>query len=171
MGKVIGTLLLFGAIGGGLYNWLCSQREKQSRMEAFGIFLQKSIFVMEKEKVHIIPYLKGYFCKEEILKETLEEIAERLSRNQFPDAVEVWETVFWEKRKRLGVSENVLNIMKASGQGFFGRSREENICFLQKCLKELEAESGRIKEKDAQERKVWVPVGMLGGIMLLIILF
>jgi len=56
-----------------------------------------------------------------------------------------------------------------AGEGFFGRTCEENLCFLQKVIEELEIERKKSKEADKNERKVWIPVSMLGGIMLTIL--
>ena len=67
------------------------------------------------------------------------------------------------------LSQEVFSIIVQAGNGFFGRSREENISFLKKSLTELEIQQVNMKEKDAQERKVWVPVGMLGTMMLAIL--
>ena len=55
------------------------------------------------------------------------------------------------------------------GRGFFGRSREENIAYLKKYLDELERQRLIIHEREVQKRKIWVPVGMLGTMMVMIL--
>ena len=74
------------------------------------------------------------------------------------------------RRELNAMDEETFEIVLELGRGFFGRKRSENISFLQRGLMQLEERQKRKREKDAKERKVWIPVSMLGGIMLLIIL-
>lgn len=169
MGKIVGVVLIFGGVAGFLYSWICGQKEKQMRLEECILFLQKSIFAMDTEKVRVIDYFAKYVSRDSILTEALHEIAKRLATNTYPKGQDAWEEVLKEEETNFGFDKETFEVILQVGNGFFGRSCEENICFLQKNLKELEKQQEKIKEKDTQERKVWVPVGMLGGVMLIII--
>lgn len=168
MWKIVGMVFMLGGVAGVLYSWVCEQREKQKRLENFMLFLQKSIFTMETEKVRVVDYFRKS-NGDTILEQTLQEIARRLALNTYPNGHMVWEEVFREQARRWNLSQEVFSVIVQAGNGFFGRSREENIGFLKKSLKELEKQQANMKEKDAQERKVWVPVGMLGTVMLVIL--
>ena len=169
MRELLGIIFLLGGVSGLLYQWILVQREKQKRMEAFTIFLRKSIFMIEKEKIKLIDYFQRG-CTDTVLQSILCEIARRLSENRYPDALEVWEAVFRENKERTAFDEETFHIILESGRGLFGCSRTENICFLKKSLSEMEEQQRKIREKDAQARKVWVPVGMLGAVLLVILL-
>jgi len=177
MGKIVGMFLVLGGVVGVLYSWISMQKEKQMRLEEFILFLQKSIFAMESEKVKVIDYFAKYVYQhsrsaekcETLLEKSLHKISERLSTNTYPNGQTVWEEVFKEEEQNWNIDKETFGVVLRVGAGFFGRSREENICFLQKSLRELENLQVKINEKDAQERKVWVPVGMLGTIMMLIV--
>lgn len=170
MEKVIGIAGLFGGIIWFLYEWVKQQKLHNRRLGELIVFLQKSIFAMEEENIRVIDYLEGYRSPDIKLEETLKEIARRLRQNIYPSGQSVWEAVFWEKKDAWNFSEEIFELILAMGNGFFGRTRSENLCFLRKSLVELESQQKKQKEKDAQERKVWIPVGMLSGIMLMIIL-
>lgn len=170
MGKVIGSICLFIGIVGFLYSWVIEQRKHGQRMEELLLFLQRSIFTMEGEKLRIIDYLESYDSRDALLNDTLREIACRLRQHTYPDGRLVWEAVFLEKKLSFGMDEECFGIVLAMGNGFFGRRREENVCLLRRSLRQLEGQWERKREKDAKERKLWIPVGMLGGIMLMIIL-
>ena len=73
------------------------------------------------------------------------------------------------KEKVWDLDKEIMLMILKSGNGFFGRNREENISFLKKQLEELEKQQIKSREKDAKERKVWVPVGMLSGVMVAIL--
>ena len=79
----------------------------------------------------------------------------------------MWEEVL--KEQDWNLDEEMFSIILKSGNGFFGRNREENSSFLKKQLEELEKQKIKGKEKDAKERKLWIPVGMLSGVMLVIL--
>ena len=51
MGKIVGIVLLLFGIAGGLYQWLELQKERQMRIEEFCLFLHKSMFRMQTEKI------------------------------------------------------------------------------------------------------------------------
>lgn len=159
--------MLLGGTMGVLYSWICGLKERERKLEEFILFFQKSIGVMETEKIRVIDYFEKYASQE--LQTSLVEIARRLASNTYPNGQIVWEEVFTEEKPNLSFDQETFSIILQAGNGFFGRSREENIRFLQKTVKELETQKKKLMEKDAKERKVWVPVGMLGAVMLTIL--
>ena len=159
--------MLLGGTMGVLYSWICGLKERERKLEEFILFFQKSIGFMETEKIRVIDYFEKYVSQE--LQTSLVEIARRLASNTYPNGQIVWEEVFMEEKQNLSFDQETFSIILQAGNGFFGRSREENIRFLQKTVKELETQKKKLMEKDAKERKVWVPVGMLGAVMLTIL--
>ena len=165
-------------MAGVLYRWSFAQREKMMWLESFLRFLKKSRYVMQSEKIRLVDYFKNYIAQDSFTQSSaetsfasiLEEIINRLSTNTYPNGQMVWEEVFKEKRQKLQFDNEVFQILVQAANGFFGGSREENICFLEKSIEQLEQQQKNMKEKNMQERKVWIPVGML-GVMMLIILF
>lgn len=178
MWKILGFALVLAGVAGVLYSWVAEQKKRQRLLEEFLLFFEKSVSVMEIEKVKVVRYFEQYVSQQlsdtskemQLLKYTLSEIATRLSTNTYPDGQTVWEEVFKEAEQLMALDKESFTIILRAGNGFFGRSREENIRFLQKSIRELEAQQKKCREKDAQERKVWVPVGMLGAVILVIIL-
>lgn len=175
--KAIGILLVLGGTVGILYSWICSLKERERKIEEFIIFFQKSIGAMETEKIRVIDYFekyasqntKGTNMETQVLQTSLLEIARRLATNTYPNGQMVWEEVFTEEKQNLSFDQETFSIILQAGNGFFGRSREENIRFLKKTVRELETQQKKLAEKDAKERKVWIPVGMLGAVMLAIL--
>ena len=177
MGKIVGILLVLGGVAGCLHSWMIQQKERQMMLEELIRFLQKSVFAMEKEKIKIVEYFARYKAvdsgmearNEHVLERTLQEIAKRLASNTYSNGLLAWEEVFEEEEQNWTLDKETFEVLLCAGNGFFGRSREENVCFLQKSIQELEKRQEKIKEKDTQERKVWIPVGMLGAVMITIL--
>jgi len=169
VGKLLGIICIMGGIAGYLYQWQCEQKKQRERVEAFLLFLRKSVFVMESENIKVVKLLEDYPEREMVLKDTLSEIARRLSLNIYPKEEVAWEEVLREEEQNWGLDKETFGLIINAGSGFFGRNRSENICFLQKSIRELEEKEKKNREQDAKKRKVWVPVGMLGGLMLVIL--
>ena len=170
MWKIIGIILVITGIAGLLCNWIKLQKERQNRLEELIQFVHKSVYAMKEEKVRVIDFfVKYYDANNNLLGNTLYEIATRLQWHIYPSGQEVWAEVFQEKKEEWMLEEEMFESILRVGNGFFGRSREENICILRKWLNEIELLQKKGKEKEEQERKVWIPVGMLSGMMIIIL--
>lgn len=177
MWKLLGIAGMLGGMAGVLHSWVCEQRAKQKWIEDFLLFLKKTRHVMQTEKIRVVEYFTKYAsqdisCQREdaaTLAKVLEEMARRLSTNTYPNGQMVWEEVFEEEKRNFPFDQELFQIVVQAGNGFFGRSRKENISFLEKSIRELEQHQITSKEKQLQERKVWIPVGMLGTVMLVIL--
>lgn len=177
MWKFVGIVFIFCGVAGVLHNWICEQREIQNRLENMVLFLQKSLYVMRTEKIKVVDYFERYIQqnktqggKKDIeLEYILDQIKNRLSTNTYPNGQMVWEEVFMEDKQRLHFDRDVFSIIVQAGNGFFGKSREENISFLERSIRQLEQQQEKLKERQTQERKVWIPIGMLGSVMLVIL--
>lgn len=173
MWKVIGCVLLLVGMAGGLYSWVLEQKEKEKRLEQFLRFLQKSLASMKTEKIRVVEYFSKYVEtyllseRESILADALEDISKRLATNTYPNGQMVWEEVF--QVDAWNFDREIYSIIVQAGNGFFGRSRVENISFLEKSIRDFEIQQKKLKEQNVQKRKVWIPVGMLGTVMLVII--
>lgn len=178
MWKTLGFALVLGGVAGILYSWIAQQKRRQKFLEEFILFLEKSVGIMENGKIkvaalfekHISYQLNAKNSEMQILAHILQKIVIKLSTNTYPNGQIVWEKVFKEEVPKMALDKETFSIVLQAANGFFGQSRDENIRFLQKSIKELETQQKKYREKDLQERKVWVPVGMLGAVMLVIIL-
>lgn len=169
MGKLIGTLLIIWGIAGYLYSWQCKQKARRKRVEDFIVFLQKSVFIMEAENTKVGQLFLSCLGRDIVLNETLTEITRRLELKIYPKGESIWEEVFREEEQNWDLDRETFGLIINAGNGFFGRNRAENICFLQKSIRELELQEKKNREKDSKERKVWIPVGMLSGIIIIIL--
>lgn len=176
MSKFIGVFFILGGMAGVLHSWIYEQKNRQREVELFLLFLQKSLSVMKNEKIKVADYFKReieqnpLFEDNEMFLNTFIEILKRLSINTYPNGQMVWEEVFNENASYWNFDSEIFQIIVQAGNGFFGRTRDENISFLEKSIKELEILQIKIKDKHAHDRKIWTPVGMLGALMIVIIL-
>ena len=172
--QMIGIIIFLVGVAGVLFDWVLMQKEKEKQLEVFLTFFRKSLAVMQNEKIRVVDYFIKYrenylySEKESVLSEALEEISKRLITNTYPNGQMVWEEVFKEIQN-WKLDKEMIPIIVQAGNGFFGRSRTENTSFLEKCIRDFEIQQKKIEEENVKRRKVWIPVGMLGSIMLVII--
>lgn len=170
MGKYIALCLLLAGVGSLLYQWVQQQKSRQHRIECFVLFLEKSFYAMERENMRLLPFFQEYDSGDEVVDAFLQELGRRLGEKQYPRGELVWQEVLMEHKENWNCDEDTFLLLRNASYGFFGGSRKENLCFLQKSIRELELQLAKNKEKDMQKRKVWLPVGMLGSVMLMILL-
>ena len=169
MGKYIAICIAFTGIVSLLYQWMQEQKRRQKQEEVFLYFLQKTLYAMEREQIRLIPYFLEYESGDKMVQKFLQELGKRLQSNQYPQGEHVWKEIFNEQKKEWKCNQETYDILYNAGRGFFCKNRKENICFLQKSIWDLEQQLGKNKEKDMQERKVWLPVSLLGSLMFMIL--
>ncbi len=170
MWKIIGILLFGAGIMGEVYEWMARNKSRQKRLEEMLIFLKKARYAMDEEKVRWIPFFEHYESEDVIVTETLHEIGKRLEEHRYPYGEDAWKSVFLEKKREWNCKEACFQVLIQMGGAFFGRSRQENGAFMESYIRQLEECKGKEKEKFAEEKKVWIPVSVLGGVMLVIML-
>ena len=170
MWKIIGILFFGMGMIGELYEWIARNKNRQKRLEEMRIFLTKARYAMEEEKVRWIPFFFNYESQDEIVMQTLQEIAKRLEEHRYRYGEEAWKSVFLEKKREWDCKEGSFQVLMKMGSAFFGRSRQENGEFMERYIRQLEECRKKEKETFAEERKVWIPVSVLGGVMLVIML-
>ena len=74
--------------------------------------------------------------RDSVLARDLGDISKRLASNTYPNGQMVWEEVF--RGEDWNFDREIASIIVQTGNGFFGRSRVENISFLEKSIKDKE---------------------------------
>ena len=83
---------------------------------------------------------------------------------------EVWEEVLEKYKSVLGVPEDAYQIFIRAADGFFGtNSRQAQQC-IQACTGMLECVIKEEQKNYREKRRVYMPVGMLTGVMIVILL-
>lgn len=168
--KVIGILILgIGGVGE-IYEWIARNKSRQKRLEELIIFLKKSRYAMEEEKVRWIPFFQTYESEDELVNETLRQVGDYLEQHRYPYGEEAWKSVFLERKNEWNCKESCFQVFMQMGGAFFGRSKQENGAFMERSIRQLEECKQKEIERFAEEKKVWIPVSMLGGVLLVILL-
>lgn len=168
--KLIGITIIAIGIAGMIHDWLLRHQNRRKRMEELLSFFRKAVYAMEELKVHWITYFEEYEGADICLNKSVWETAQRLKQNCYAKGELAWQEVMKEKKADWDFSKEAFLLLLSSGTAFFGKSQKENLEFLRLYIKLLDEQNKKECLEFAEKKKVWIPIGTLGGIMLVIIL-
>jgi stage III sporulation protein AB len=168
--KLLGALAVMTGAAGMVGFWILQQQNRIRRMKEFSSFLSRTYYAMGTEHVQMIAYLREYDARDALLGDMFGELAGLLADHTCPFGEQAWKKVCETRKKDWDADEQTWEIIIACGKALFGKNLAEN-------LKQLQAQEQRMDERIAKEerifaekRKILTPVGLLGGVMLIVIL-
>ena len=168
--KIIGILILGTGILGLIHDWLYRHQIRRKRMEELMSFFRKAIYAMEETKTPWILFFDAYEGNDICVTESVHEVSKKLKENRYPKGELAWQDAMEEREKEWDFSKEAFELLLASGNAFFGKSQKENLELMRMYMKLFEECEKRETQSFGEKKKVWIPVGALGGIMLVIIL-
>lgn len=161
--------MIFGFCGA-IKEWIQKNVNRDKRMEDILSFLRKAVYAMEETHTPWIRFFEEYASGDQEVTDAIHEVGFRLKENRYPKGELAWQDVMTEKREVLDLSMEAFELVYRLGEAFFGKSQKENLELLNLYMKLL----SQCKEKEriafAEKKKLWIPVGALGGVMIIIIL-
>ena len=168
--KIVGMGMIGIGIIGWLRAWVHNYRSQIKCLESVIALLRHAIHTMESNPRPWQEFFASYEGQDKNLNEFVKKLWEYLSEFRFATGEESWREAM--KVTRIGdfLPEEGCTLLSEMSKGFFGISKEENQEVLtyykrrvEECLKEE-------KRKFSQQRKIVLPMGALGGVMLVILL-
>jgi stage III sporulation protein AB len=168
--KLLGACAVMSGAAGMLGFWNGKQKNRIRRMKAFLSFLSRTYYAMGTEHAQMIAYLREYDGKDALLGDMLQELAGILADHASPSGEQAWEKVCTGRKKEWDVSEAAWEVLTACGKALFGKNLAENLKHLQALERKMEEQIAQEERIFAEKRKILTPVGLLGGVMLIVIL-
>lgn len=168
--KMVGIVILVIGIVGYIYDWISRHITRSKRLEEILIFFRKAVYAMEETHIPWIRFFEEYHGEFLEITDSIHEVAYRLKEHRYPKGEPAWQDVMTENRESLDLSKEAFELLYHSGDAFFGKSQRENLEQLNMYIKLLYECKEREDKEFAEKKKVWIPVGTLGGVMIIIIL-
>ena len=170
MGKLVGgACVLIGFV-----ILLACWRERMKRnirnMLAIVRFLQSWAYVLEVRQMRIAEFLETYPYDVPELEHMADEVQHDLLLYIYPTGQEVWQKVLKRQKHTLGLPEDAFQVLLRAGEGFFGNNHRQTQQCITSCIRQMETVIGEEREHYLEKRKVYMPVGMLTGVMVVILL-
>ncbi len=169
MVKLVGSAVLLIGAAGTLLSWYCREQARIRRIQIWIDFLHATEYAMEIEHVNMTVYMEQAKVNEPVLLQTIRETGALLGKHLVPFGEEAWDNVCKRYREEWDVSEEVWSLVLSCKDVFFGRNLAENIEKSKGIRKRLTGLLEEEKRRFAEQKKVYVPVGMLGSCMFLLI--
>lgn len=170
MGKLIGTVLILLGCAGLLEGWRARQRRRQRTAAEFMRLLGGWGHSLQREKMRLLDFLTQFAGATPQMQAFLAQLCQAIAERRSPTGEELWRCALEENRRPLELDDALFELLLPAGGAFFGRCREENIQCALASRKRLEEQLADEQAEFKRKQKVYMPVGMLGGLLLVIYL-
>ena len=168
--KLVGICVIFGGILGGIVSWNENRRMKIGDMVLLEQFVSHAVYRLETEKVYVAELLEVTGEISDRLRDTFQDIVAKMQKNDCPFGERIWTEVWRKHRGEWNFSEQFLFLVTECAKGLFGDNLRENIDVLKHIREQMQIQIQEEKVQWREKQKVFTPVGILGGIMIVIIL-
>lgn len=170
MEKLLGILLILGGCAGMLVGWYETQKKKQALMrECIRLFSQWH-YALEREHLRLYDFLEEYDARQPEVKNLLIGLKALLEKNCYPSGILAWQKVLGEKRREFPWDDEAWNVLMDAGDAFFGANSQESLRCVDACRRRMEEMLALEYQNMKRKWKMYMPVGMLGGVILIILL-
>lgn len=170
MEKLVGMLCILVGCGGMMISWQEKKRRQQIFMRECIRLFARWKFALSKEHMRLYDFLEEYDGRSPEMEQLLLQLKEQLKKNCYPSGNQVWQELLREKRALLPLGDEAYRILLDAGDAFFGSSSEDCLRCIKACGERMEEALAEEKKDMEQKWKVYMPVGMLGGMILIILL-
>lgn len=170
MGKLLGTILILCGSAGCLYSWRENEKKKQAFMEECIRLFSFWNYVLKQEHMRLYDFLESYETEWKEMQTLLLNLKGILEKNSYASGRAAWQEVLLLNKKKLPLRGEAYSILEKAADSFFGNSSMESLRCIGVCRERMEEELIRHRREYAAKQKVYMPLGMLGGLMLVIFL-
>lgn len=170
MGKLTGSGLILAGCAALLMNWIENVRQRELCMKELVRMFCSWNYALETQRIRITDFLQQYPFEREELQKAMEEVRCILLTNTCPSGADIWREVLEKHKKSIGLPISAYEVLIQSEDGFFGTNSREASCCMTRCEAQMQQCIELERAKYREKRRVYLPVGMLTGVMLIILL-
>ena len=168
--RTVGMGMIGIGIVGWLRAWIHAYRNQIKCMEATIALFRHGIHAMESNPRPWQEFFAQYEGQDKNLNKFVKQLWEFLSDFRFATGEEAWKEAMMASKIQVYLPEEGYSLLCESSKGFFGLSKDENKEVLTYYKHRMEECLEQEKRKFCQQRKIVLPMGALGGAMLVILL-
>lgn len=168
MGKLTGAAMILVGCMGLVAGWLRAQRARQRTASELIRILAAWEYSLEREKFRLIEFLERCETSEAPVERLRTELIGAIFARSYTSGAALWADVLGKNRAALNLGEPMWEILLAADGAFFGTSSRESLRCTAACRRRMEECLERERQEFGRRSKVCLPVGMLGGTLLII---
>lgn len=170
MERLLGIGLILLGCAGALLGWMEEERGKQEMMQECIRFFAHWQYALKSGQVRLYDFFEQYESGQESLADCLAEVTGLLQKNCYATGQEVWKQVLIKHKKQLLLRGESFRILLESADAFFSDSSMEGLRCIGVCRERMETCLAFSREEFFRKKRVYMPLGMLGGVVLIILL-
>ena len=171
--KLIGCCGIIVGAAGLFFEWKSREKKQIQQLQELEHFLQKGAFSIEKEckpsRVFFQEYIE-WDGKDPVFVGILQELEENLKSNTFSTGEKAWQAAWETYKEKWRPGEEEWQVILSMGETFFGKDRKEMVfqmrAYEQRLLKLEQAK----KDQMAEKGKIYMPLSISGGLMIILLL-
>lgn len=168
MGKLTGAALVLVGCMGLAGAWLRAQKARQRAASELIRILAAWEYSLEREKFRLVEFLERCESSEAPVERLRTELIGAVLARSYPSGAALWADVLGKNRASLNLGEAMWEVLLAADGAFFGTSSRESLRCTAACRRRMEECLERERQEFGRRRKICLPVGMLGGALLII---
>lgn len=170
MGKLAGSICILTGCFVLLRHWTECVSQREDLMRELLRFLRSWEYALKMKRMRVMDFFDTYPYAKNCLKQITDEVKAMLVMHTDPMGQSAWQNVLKKYEGQIGLPKEAFAILVRAGESFFGTNREEAIQCVSACIRQMEEVMEEERKRYREKRKVYMPVGMLTGIMLVILL-
>ncbi len=170
MERLLGIGLILLGCAGALLGWMEEERKKQEMMQECIRFFAHWQYALKSAQMRLYDFFEQYEPGQEVFADCLAEVTELLRKNCYATGQEVWKYVMINHKKQLLMGGESFRILLESADSFFSDSSMEGLRCIGVCMERMEKCLAFSREEYFRKRRVYTPLGMMGGVVLIILL-
>lgn len=170
MGKLVGSILILTGCLVLLFRWMENMKQRQCMLHEIIRFFHSWEYALETKKMRVMDFFDSYSYAQIVLQKVTHDVRDELYLHTYPTGQTVWQKILEQHKDKIHVPEEAYQILLRAGDSFFGTNRAEAMQCIRACIRQMEAVIEEERKSYREKRKVYMPVGMLTGVMLVILL-
>jgi hypothetical protein len=164
----MGALFITAGSVGAIFCWLEAEKKRHILAEEWiKLFVRWEYAIKCRKRVY--DFFENYDTDSIGIKTFLIEVCRRLRSNTYPSGKAAWTQLLNENRSELIPNSECYEIIEHSAEAFFGGSSEECLNNIRVCRERMEQCLNEMRGELAGKKRIYIPAGMLGGAVLIIL--
>lgn len=170
MGKLAGSICILAGCLVLLLHWTERVKKREEVMRECLRFLQSWEYTLKTKRMRVIDFFDTYPFTQSCIKSITDEAKALLATHTDPMGQSAWRNALKKYEEQIDVSKEAYEILGHAGDSFFGTNRMEATQCVCTCIRQMQEVMEEERKSYREKRKVYMPVGMLTGVMLVILL-
>lgn len=170
MERGIGIVLILSGCAGVLVCWNQTEKMRQEMLKEWIRLFAVFLYAVSQEHVRLYEFFSCYEARFVQIQKFLEDVCHAMQTFQEPSGRTIWMTQLKKYKNILLLDTQSCEILKSAADAFYADTRAEGIRTMQVCKKRMEQCLAERQKEYAKKRSVYMPVGMMAGLMVIILL-